>query len=110
MNRRCAFCGAPFKAVRVDQTSCSTKCGSDLANLEMKRARRLYRALYGWRLRDDASKDDMRFCREIASWKEEDARAGRPRPPRHQHDLDRGHQVENPGGRPRRADGARAFV
>jgi hypothetical protein len=92
-DKTCAECGVTFKPRRYDQDFCASKCGAVQANREMVRAKRLYRALYHWRMSRDNKEDFAFVCREIASWAEADKAAGRKRPPRHRHDHDRGHQV-----------------
>lgn len=96
--KRCPMCRAMFSPRRIDQTYCSTGCSKKADQLELARARRLYRALYHWRL--DRSKKGVKqagqllvfICREIRHWIEED-RLNQQGPPA-MHDLmaDRGHQ------------------
>lgn len=101
----CAYCGAPFVRHREDQICCPAgsnttnnpgrSCKDDLKNLERTRGMKIYRAIYWWRYKrnDHSLADNLRFItREIRSWIEEDKAAGRPPPPRHRHDLDRGYQ------------------
>lgn len=97
---RCSFCGKPYEKVRYDQVSCSSRCNINFKNLEMSRAKRIYRVLYWWRLGRQkrfhgvvSMADNLRFlAREIREWIEEDRKLGRPPPPMHDHSADRGHQ------------------
>jgi len=92
---KCCFCGKPYKRLRIDQNCCSKACSKKLDNLELKRAKAVYRALYGWR-RMKTPKDRGRaltwIAREVKSWIDEDAGMGRPPAPAHPFDLDRGHE------------------
>lgn len=105
---KCPECKQPFEARQREQTFCSKRCNTIAGNREMKRARALYRALYWWRYgrlarsarygRPDrlAIAADLWFiCREIKAWVLEDEREGRPPPPKHRHDTDRGHQARH---------------
>lgn len=91
---RCPECRQVYTPRRIDQSYCSTRCNDAASKRELARARRIYRALYWWRLdrkRDVAA--NLRFvCQEIASWIKEDREAQRLPPPRHDHMQDRGHQ------------------
>lgn len=92
---KCRNCGTAFKRRRIDQHYCGTLCSREADKRELKRARAVYRALYGWRdnRSDPSAADDLRFvCREIRDWIEEDREAGRLPPPRHNHNGDRGHE------------------
>jgi hypothetical protein len=95
----CPECRAQFEPRRRDQAYCSAACNKRGADRELARARRLYRALYHWRLtrEDEGIGANLRFiCSEISSWIREDREAQRKPPPPHDHLADRGHQ------RPRR--------
>lgn len=100
---RCSYCGGPFTPLRSDAVACSKRCSTAFKNLEMVRAKRLYRALYHWHMWKSSSKatlmgvkDNLRFiCREIRQWRDEDMKRQRPAPPRHDHMADRGHQRES---------------
>jgi hypothetical protein len=90
--RTCPECGQPFKPRRSDQGWCSATCNREAGHRELRRARALYRALYGWRLKRRSSAQDLGFvCREVASWIDEDRAEGRAPPPPHNHSADRGH-------------------
>ncbi len=90
---RCPWCRTPFKVRRHDQVFCSKTCNAEARKLELKRAVAVYRALYWWRLCRKTGAADLLFvCREIASWILEDRLSQRLPPPRHNHQLDRGHQ------------------
>lgn len=96
---KCHFCGQSKRRARYDQTTCGPACNKAFKNLEMTRAKRLYRCLYWWRFekdkKDAQTADNLRFiAREIRAWIDEDKLAGRPPPPRHDHMMDRGHQVK----------------
>jgi hypothetical protein len=80
--RTCPECQTPFPVRRPSvDFLCSSACNTKATNREMVRARRLYRALYDWRIRRDP--DAWRWiCREIARWREEDQAAGRGPPPK----------------------------
>lgn len=89
----CPECRTWFEARRSDQAYCSTRCGKAAETRELRRSRRLYRALYRWRLDRQGFGANMRFvCREIAAWIREDREAQRLPPPPHNHDADRGHE------------------
>lgn len=93
--RSCAWCRIGFTPRRHDQAYCNSDCTKKAETLELRRARRLYRALYRWRLErySNGWGANMRFvCREIATWIREDREAQRPPPPPHNHDADRGHE------------------
>lgn len=93
----CPECRAYFEPKRSDQAFCSARCNKSAATRELTRARRVYRALYHWRLSRTAFGPNMRFvCREIASWIREDRDRQRLPPPPHNHDLDRGHERAAP--------------
>jgi hypothetical protein len=99
---KCAYCGTAFVPLRFDQTVCNKACSTNYKNLEMLRAKRLYRALYHWRygrlsrgkrLSGPMVAANLWFiCREIAAWVREDESLGRPPPPQHDHGMNRGHQ------------------
>ena len=91
----CPECRTWFEPRRSDQAYCSTRCNSVAQARELKRARRLYRALYHWRLnrKGEGIAANLRFiCNEIAAWIREDREAQRLPPPPHDHMADRGHQ------------------
>lgn len=89
----CAWCRTWFEPKRSDQAYCSTACNAKAANVEAVRGRRIYRAIYHWRLEHRTFGQNMAFvCREVAAWIREDRQMQRPPPPRHNHDADRGHQ------------------
>jgi len=89
----CAWCRAWFEPKRSDQAYCSTACNKHGANQEGARARRIYRALYHWRLGHTTFGENMKFvCREVSAWIREDRQMQRPPPPPHNHQADRGHQ------------------
>lgn len=90
----CPECRSWFVPKRSDQAYCSAACNAKGNARELKRARRVYRALYHWRLnRSGGFGANMRFvCREIAAWIREDREAQRRPPPPHDHDSDRGHE------------------
>lgn len=89
----CPECRTWFEARRSDQAYCSTACNKRASDRELKRARRVYRALYHWRLEHRTFGQNMVFvCREVASWIREDREAQRLPPPQHDHDNDRGHE------------------
>jgi hypothetical protein len=94
----CPECRAWFEHRRSDQAYCSTKCNKAGEVRESRRARRIYRAVYHWRLGHTTFGENMRFvCREVAAWIKEDREAQRLPPPPHNHDADRGHQRTRPG-------------
>lgn len=90
----CPECRAWFEPKRSDQAYCSAACNKSAATRELARARRVYRALYHWRLdRKGGFGANMRFvCREIANWIREDRERQRLPPPPHNHDANRGHE------------------
>lgn len=94
----CPECRARFTPRRMDQGYCSSACNAAANARELKRARRVYRALYHWRLPANRRvgkgiAENLAFiCREIRAWHKEDEEAQRRPPPRHAHDADRGHQ------------------
>jgi hypothetical protein len=89
----CPECRATFEPSRSDQAYCSTRCNKAGSDRELKRARRIYRAVYHWRLQRKTFGQNMAFvCREVAAWIREDREAQRLPPPPHDHDSDRGHQ------------------
>ena len=93
----CPECRAYFEPRRSDQAYCSAACNKAGATRELARARRVYRALYHWRLarKGPHIAANLRFlCNEVSSWIREDREAQRKPPPAHVHDLDRGHQRE----------------
>lgn len=92
---QCRECRSQFTPRRIDQAFCSPVCGKKADQRELVRARRLYRALYHWRLRrtGEGIGANLRFiCNEIAAWIREDREAQRLPPPAHDHMADRGHQ------------------
>jgi hypothetical protein len=96
----CPECRAWFEPRRSDQAYCSAKCNKEGANRELARARRVYRALYHWRLHRKGPNvaANLRFiCNEIASWHREDKERQRKPPPPHDHMADRGHQRSGSG-------------
>ncbi|MBP6876534.1 MAG: hypothetical protein KBC34_00810 [Phenylobacterium sp.] len=100
---QCPECRRTFTARRSDQAYCSASCNKAAASRELARARRVYRALYHWRLKrkGPAIAANLRFiCNEIASWIREDREMQRKPPPPHDHQADRGHQRQPqfPGG------------
>lgn len=91
----CPECRKAFTRHRRDQAFCSAACNKAAEVRELRRVRRLYRALYHWRLNRYSGGWglNMRFvCREIAAWIREDRDHQRPPPPPHNHDADRGHE------------------
>jgi hypothetical protein len=89
----CPECRAHFEPRRSDQCYCSSRCNKAGSTRELARARRVYRALYHWRLGHQTFGENMRFvCREIATWIREDRASQRLPPPPHNHDSDRGHE------------------
>lgn len=91
----CPECRAGFDPKRSDQAYCSTRCNKAGAARELNRARRVYRALYHWRLtrRGEGIAANLRFiCNEISAWIREDRESQRLPPPAHVHTHDRGHQ------------------
>lgn len=89
----CNECRTWFEPHRSDQRYCGAACGKAAEKRELARARRVYRALYHWRLGHSTFGENMRFvCREIAAWIREDRDAQRLPPPEHNHDADRGHE------------------
>lgn len=96
--KRCPECAVYFAPRRIDQAYCSVPCSKKADSRELARARRLYRALYHWRL--DRSKKGVKeagkllvfICREIRHWIEEDRLSQRGTPPKHDLMADRGHQ------------------
>lgn len=96
--KRCPSCSAMFTPRRIDQGYCSVGCSKRGDALELRRARRVYRALYHWRYkRVTAGRLLVFICREIRSWIEEDRQCQRPPPPMHDLMADRGHQREPKG-------------
>lgn len=92
---QCPECRRSFIPRRSDQGYCSASCNKTAAARELARARRVYRALYHWRLRRTGPgiAASLRFiCNEIASWIREDREMQRKPPPPHDHQSDRGHQ------------------
>jgi len=93
----CPECRTYFQPRRSDQAYCSAACNKAAATRELARARRVYRALYHWRMHRKAEGigANMKFiCAEVASWIREDREMQRKPPPPHAHDTDRGHQRE----------------
>ncbi len=91
----CPECRAWFEPRRTDQGFCSVKCNQAANARELRRARRVYRALYHWRLnrRGEGIAANLRFiCNEVAAWIREDREHQRQPPPPHDHANDRGHQ------------------
>jgi len=87
----CHNCNNPFTPWRSDQLYCKPECYREADHRELRRARAIYRCLYWWRFQRKTAMDDLRFiCREIRAWIDEDKAAGRPPPPPHRHDADRG--------------------
>lgn len=100
MAMKCAFCGVTFEPRRVDAVCCSSKCSTAYKNLEMTRAKAVYRALYHWRAdrKGPDTADNLRFItREIREWIDRDKAAGRPPPPKHDHMANRGQQAQKRG-------------
>ena len=100
---QCPECRRSFIPRRSDQGYCSASCNKAGAARELARARRVYRALYHWRLKRTGPgiAANLRFiCNEIASWIREDREMQRKPPPPHDHQSDRGHQrqPQMPGG------------
>lgn len=100
---QCPECRRSFVPRRSDQAYCSASCNKAAAARELARARRVYRALYHWRLKRTGPgiAANLRFiCNEIASWIREDREMQRKPPPPHDHQSDRGHQrqPQMPGG------------
>lgn len=93
----CSECGKGFEAKRQGQILCSKACNVAMEKRALKRARRVYRALYHWRASRDDPRDLRFVAREIAHWVAEDKAAGRGKPPRHTHDADRGHERSRVG-------------
>lgn len=90
---QCRWCTAEFRPHRSDQAFCSAACNKNSEVLEGRRARRIYRAVYHWRLGHATFGDNMRFvCREVSAWIREDREMQRLPPPEHNHDADRGHE------------------
>lgn len=90
---QCPMCRAYFEPRRSDQGYCSAACNKKGSNLALKRALRIYNALYHWRLEHKTFGANMRFvCREVASWIREDRDMQRLPPPPHNHDSNRGHE------------------
>lgn len=89
----CPECRKAFERRRVDQAYCSSACNQKASARELVRGRRIYRALYHWRLEHRTFGENMRFvCREVAAWIREDREAQRLPPPPHDHMADRGHE------------------
>lgn len=89
----CPECRAYFEPRRRDQAYCSAACNAKGNQRELLRCRRIYRAVYHWRLEHKGFGANMRFvCREVAAWIREDREAQRLPPPPHNHDSDRGHE------------------
>lgn len=89
----CAECADEFEPRRSDQAFCSVACNKANTNRAQARARRLYNAAYHFRLEHDRFGPNWKFMmREIGSWIREDREAGRPPPPAHNHDANRGHE------------------
>lgn len=90
---QCPECRTNFEKRRADQAYCSAACNRTGGARELARARRVYRALYHWRLEHRGFGENMRYvCREIASWIREDRERQRLPPPKHDHQADRGHE------------------
>lgn len=91
----CPECRKWFEPRRSDQGFCSTACNKASNARALTRSRRVYAALYHWRL-SRKSKDigaNLRFiCNEVAAWIREDRERQRQPPPPHDHTSDRGHQ------------------
>lgn len=89
----CPECRSRFTPWRGDQRYCGADCGKKAEKRELARARRIYRALYHWRLEHRTFGENMRFvCREVSSWIREDREMQRQPPPPHDHTSDRGHE------------------
>lgn len=89
----CPWCRKWFEPRRSDQFYCCTACNKAGETLESRRGRRIYRAVYHWRLGHSTFGENMRFvCREVAAWIREDRDAQRLPPPPHNHQADRGHE------------------
>lgn len=94
----CPECRSEFKPHRYDQAYCCAGCGTKARTRELARGAALYRALYWWRLDRASATENLRFiCREIKAWIEDDKATGRGPPPKHRHDVDRGHQRRKTG-------------
>lgn len=90
---QCPECRSNFEPHRYDQRFCSSACSKKADARELVRGRRVYRALYHWRLEHRTFGQNMRFvCREVAAWIREDREMQRLAPPPHNHDSDRGHE------------------
>lgn len=98
---QCPECRTNFTPRRIDQGFCSARCNAKATTRETARARRLYRALYHWRLAPrrkgkggpaGVAANLAFICNEVAAWIREDREAQRLPPPRHDHQADRGHQ------------------
>lgn len=90
---QCPECRVRFTPRRSDQAYCSSACNKSASDRELKRGRRIYRAVYHWRLQRKAFGPAMAWlCREVASWIREDREAQRLPPPPHDHMSDRGHE------------------
>lgn len=94
----CRWCRGGFFRARSDQFYCSAACNKSAAVLEGRRARRIYRAIYHWRLGHSSFGPAMTFvCREVAAWIREDRQMQRPPPPPHNTEANRGHEREPQG-------------
>lgn len=92
--RSCPECRTAFRARRADQAYCSSRCNDAAGRRELARARRVYRALYHFRLwpRINAGANFRFICREVSAWIREDREMQRLPPPPHDHDSNRGHE------------------
>jgi hypothetical protein len=90
----CPECRNSFEPRRRDQVFCSTLCNKRSEDRALARCRRLYRALYHFRLwpRVNVAANFRFICREVSSWIREDREAQRLPPPPHDHDSNRGHE------------------
>lgn len=82
--RNCTHCATSFTPRRHDQVFCSGPCKVDAGNLELKRARILYRELYHWRKargRGQMGKLLGDVSRVMDGYIAEDRAQGRPPPP-----------------------------
>lgn len=98
----CPECRRAFTPRRSDQGYCSAACNRQAGARELARARRIYRALYHWRLwiagvgRVNPAANLRFICGEIGAWIREDREHQRRPPPPHDHMADRGHQRARP--------------
>lgn len=78
--RVCLECNAPFWPRRADATYCCNECKTKGYNLEVSRARSVYRILYHWR-NGSLSGAFTEISRMVDGWIREDREAGRKAPP-----------------------------